>query len=247
MAMKSQLPSTWNVPTTFRERLGDSVGKQRLMQADGHLLLVLHGPPKADQVERVGRYFWREPNGTWHGYEPGGRSVSLAGHLADFQQMAEKLDRQEDAATSAREYFELMSLVGPLHRTARNLHAVLQQAREAVPDDRSLINHRDQAYELERAFELLHTDAKNGLDFAIARQGEAQATASHRMARSAHRLNMLAAFFFPLATLSAVLGVNLQHGGEQLPGPMPFYTMVGAGLAAGLVLMIYVSLTRGDA
>ncbi len=246
MAMKSQLPASWNVPAIFRERLGDSVGKQRLMQAEGHLLLVLHGPPQADQNERVGRYFWRKPDGAWHGCEPGGRSITLAGHVADFQQTLEHLDRQEDAASTASDYFELMSRLGPLHRAARNLHAVLQQARDAAPDDRELINQRDRAYELERSFELLHTDAKNGLDFAIARQGEAQATASHRMARSAHRLNMLAAFFFPLATLSAVLGVNMQHGAEHLPGPIPFYIMVGAGLAAGLVLMMYVSLTRSS-
>jgi len=244
MAVRSLLPPAWNVPSLFRERLGDSVGKQRLMQAERHLLLVLHGPPKNDSNERVGRYFWRKPDGAWAGCEPGGRSVTLAAHLADFQDTLERLDKAEDAATSAREYFELMSQLGPLQRATRNLHAVLQRAREAVPDDRDLINHRDRAYELERSFELLHTDAKNGLDFAVARQAEAQAASSHRMALSAHRLNMLAAFFFPLATLSAVLGVNMQHGLEHEPGPVPFAIMVAIGLLAGVVLMTYVSVIR---
>lgn len=244
MAHKSLLPTAWEVPASFRERLGDTVGKQRLMQADGHLLLVLHRPPQADETQRVGRYFWRKPDGTWHGCEPGGRSITLANHLAEFQDLLERFDRQEDAASTAREYFDLMSELGPLQRTARNLHQVMQQAREAVPADRELINGRDRAYELERSFELLHVDTKNGLDFAVARQAEQQAASSHRMAVSAHRLNLLAAFFFPLATLSAVLGVNMQHGYENLPAPNPFYTMVAIGLGAGVLLAMFVSATR---
>lgn len=244
MVPKTQLPTAWTVPDGFRQRLGERVGKQRLMQADGHLLLVLHAPPRGDETERVGRYFWRKPEGTWCAAEPGGRSVTLASHLAEFESTVDQLDQLEDAASSARDYFELMSRLGPLHRTARNLHVVLQQAREAVPQDRELINQRDRAYEIERSLELLHSDAKNGLDFAMARQAEEQSAAADRMARAAHRLNLLAAFFFPLATLSAVLGVNLEHGWERVPGPLPFFTMIGSGLAAGLVLMLYVSLTR---
>jgi hypothetical protein len=244
MATKSILPAAWDVPVEFRQRLGDTAGKQRLMQAEGHLLLVLHRPPKLEESERVGRYFWRKPDGAWQGCEPGGKSITLASHLAEFHDVLERLDRLEDSASTAQEFFTLMSTLGPLHRAARNCHSVLQKARETVPDDRELINHRDIAYDLERSSELLLADAQNGLDFAVARQAEAQAASSHRMAMSAHRLNLLAAFFFPLATLSAVLGVNMQHGYEHLPGPIPFYVMVGIGLAAGLVLMLFVSLSR---
>jgi hypothetical protein len=232
------------VPTVFRQRLGDTAGKQRVMQEDGHLLVVLHRPPVPDEVQRAGRYFWRKPDGAWQGCEPGGKSITLPNHLAEYAALLDKLDHREDAASTAREYFSLMSELGPLHRATRHMHAVLQEAREAVPEDRELINLRDRAYDLERSFELLHTDTKNGLDFAMARQAEEQAAASHRMAISAHRLNLLAAFFFPLATLSAVLGVNMQHGYERLPGPQPFLTMVGIGLIAGLLLMVFVSMTR---
>jgi hypothetical protein len=241
---KSLLPAGWEVPKEFRERLGDSAGKQRMMEAEGHLLLVLHRPPRIDETQRVGRYFWRKPDGAWQGTEPGGKSITLAAHLAEYADTIERFDKLENEAESAREYFTVMSAVNPLHRAARNLHKVLQEAREAAPDDRELINYRDRAYDLERSSELLHTDAKSGLDFAVARQAEEQADASHRMALSAHRLNLLAAFFFPLATTAAVLGVNMQHGLEHLPGPQPFFIMLGAGLAAGWLLMMYVSVTR---
>ncbi len=36
MAKVSLLPASWDLPATFRQRLGDTAGKQRLMQADGH-------------------------------------------------------------------------------------------------------------------------------------------------------------------------------------------------------------------
>ncbi|HTN74038.1 MAG TPA: CorA family divalent cation transporter [Pirellulaceae bacterium] len=244
MVTKSLLPPAWDLPPLFRQRLGDSVGKQRLMQEGGHLLLVLHRVPKVDENQRVGRYFWRKPDGTWLGMEPGGRSVTLANHLSEFHDATEKLDRFEDQASTAQEYFAVISALGPLLRTVKNLHRVLQDAREAASDDRELINQRDRAYELERSAELLYTNAKNGLDFAVARQAEQQAAASHRMAVSAHRLNLLAAFFFPLATIAAVLGVNIKHGWEEIPPPLPFFIMLGAGLLSGLLLMLYVSLSR---
>ena len=59
------LPSAWQVPAAIRNRLGSRVGRQRTMAADGHLLLVLHAPPKPDDPERVGRFFWRNPQGEW--------------------------------------------------------------------------------------------------------------------------------------------------------------------------------------
>ena len=45
MQKKSLIPAIWTVPEVFRERLGRRIGRQRMMFADGHLLLVLHAPP----------------------------------------------------------------------------------------------------------------------------------------------------------------------------------------------------------
>jgi hypothetical protein len=42
------LPPDWDVPAKIRARLGTTAGRQRLIQEDGHLLLVLHAPPGAD-------------------------------------------------------------------------------------------------------------------------------------------------------------------------------------------------------
>lgn len=109
------------------------------------------------------------------------------------------------------------------------------------PNDRDLILCRDRAYDIERAAELLYNEAKNALDFAIARRSEEQAAHSLRMALSAHRLNLLVAFFFPIATLSAVFGVNLAHGYEQQFAPLPFLGVLLLGLGSGLLLKSFVT------
>jgi purine-cytosine permease-like protein len=60
------------------------------------------------------------------------------------------------------------------------------------------------------------------------------------MAVSSHRLNMLVAFFFPIATLTAVFGANLSHPLERyLPPPYAFFAVLAAGLLFGCVLAGY--------
>jgi CorA-like Mg2+ transporter protein len=240
MPAKSPLPPQWELPVEIRARFGERAGKQRCMVEDDHLLLVLHAPPKADENERVARFYWRKPDGTWLSNETSGGAATIGKHLDEFQALLEKIDRTVDSATLARDYFAVMSHLAPLLRSARNLHATLQEARTAIATP-ELITWRDRAYENERTAELLYEDAKNGLDFATARRAEQQSEASHRMEVAAHRLNLLAAFFFPLATLTSVFGVNLLHGFELMEPPIPFLTLIGVGVLLGMLLTIFVS------
>jgi Mg2+ and Co2+ transporter CorA len=94
------------------------------------------------------------------------------------------------------------------------------------------------AYGNERIAELLYSDAGNSLEFVIAQQTEEQAQASHQMAVSSHRLTVLAAFFFPLATLSGLFGVNMYHGFEsdRYPSVVPFLVMLAVGLISGFLI-----------
>jgi hypothetical protein len=90
----------------------------------------------------------------------------------------------------------------------------------------------------------LHNDAKNGLDFAVAWQAEQQAESSYQMSVATHRLNLLVAFFFPIATATAIFGANLKHGLEKwdlTSGPLPLIVVLGAGLMAGLILTSFVA------
>ena len=237
----SILPAVWEVPPTFRARLGDDAGRQRAMSHDGHLLLVLHAPPGPDEIERRGRLFWREPNGAWHSTEQGAGKAALGRHIDEYAELLENLERRWREAQTAEEYFAVLNAAAPLHHAARNMHHTLQQAREAVPADRDLINFRDRAYAVERTAGLLCDDTKNALDFAVARRAEEQARTAHHMAVSAHRLNLLAAFFFPIATLSAMFGMELRNGLEKYDAPWPFLGVLGLGLMAGLVLTSFIT------
>ncbi|MEX0819428.1 MAG: hypothetical protein WD070_07535, partial [Pirellulaceae bacterium] len=82
---------------------------------------------------------------------------------------------------------------------------------------------------------------KNALDVLVAKRAEEQSVASHRMSVSAHRLNMLAAFFFPIATLASIFGANLRHGWEDTWPPIPMLAVLGLGLLLGGILTMFVT------
>ena len=238
--MRFGIPHDWQLPAPLTSRLGDTVGRQRAMAAEGHLLLVLHEPPLPGTPERAGRLFWRDPSGEWKSKGLGDGPQSLKRHVTEFAERVEELEKHWQFAATAEDFFLLLRALAPLHRTARNLHATLQQARELVPDDRNLLNLRDQIGEIERGIELLHGDAKNGLDYTVAHQAERQAARTYDMAVAAHRLNLLAAMFFPVATLStiygAVFGMILAHGDQGWSTPALFWVLLGFGLLGGLIL-----------
>jgi hypothetical protein len=236
MLSRSPLPEFWKVPPIFRQRIRESIGRQRVMHAEGHLLLVLHAPPKADEAQRIARLFWRSPDGVWQS-TMGQGIAALQRHLAEYAAALERLDEAEDGADRAAEFFEILQEIAPLRRSARNLYETLQEARDVASDDSDLILCRDQAYALQRRAELVESDTHSGLDCAVARRLEEQAESSHRMAVSAYRLNLLAAVFFPIATISAVFGMNLPHGlGDLSNEPWFFWSLVLGGLFVGLFL-----------
>ncbi|PQO30597.1 hypothetical protein C5Y96_14095 [Blastopirellula marina] len=241
MSTASPLPMSWEVPQIFHQRLGDGPGRQRVMQADGHLLIVTHRPPRHGERVRGGRYFWRNPAGTLQSSDLGQGPSSMIKHLEEYNAAIAKLEKAENDAQSSEEYFRVISELGPLLRATRNLHSTLQSARELSGNDRTMINFRDRSYDLERSAELLYNEAKNELDFLIAQRTEQQAASSHRMAVSAHRLNILAAFFFPMVTLATIFGSSLQHGWETANAPVPFFTMLIVGFVLGLLLNWFIN------
>jgi len=101
MSQAPLLPSNWNVPQEFRDRLGNKVGRQRAMFADGHLLLILHAPPAPDERHRHGRFFWRSPDGTWRSNSLGDGIKSIDKHLEQYLQDLQKLETAEDRAQTA--------------------------------------------------------------------------------------------------------------------------------------------------
>ena len=234
--MSPLLPASWKLPEVFHNRVGDHGGRQRMMTADGHLLLILHKIPQPGSSERDPVLFWRDPAGNWKATESGSGLAELKEHLEDFSKCADKLEDRMQLPPDSKNYFEILHIAGPLLRAVRNMQSALQQAREAFPSDRNILVARDEALDLERTVELLHADAKNGMEYMVARQAEEQAENSEQLLTTGHRLNMLIAVFLPLTALGSAFGMNFRHGLEGITSPLLFWGTLSLGLVLGFIV-----------
>lgn len=231
--MTSILPSSWNTPELFRLRLGEQAGRQRAMVAEGHLLMVVHKVPVSGETEREAVLFWRDPKGIWKSTAGGSGVGDLLELMGAYGKAVDQLEAHHEKAANATAHFEVLRESAPLLRSIRNLLHTLQVAREAIPADRNILNARDRAADLERAVELTHADARNGLDYMVARQTEEHARNSEELVRSGHRLNLLVALFLPLTAIASVFGMNLVSGLEEVRTPALFWGILGVGLVMG--------------
>ena len=221
------IPSDWQLPLRLQERLGTEAGPQRSMWEEGHLLLILHALPKPGDSRRTGAFFWRTPDEVWKGADGDGLA-GLTAHFNTFEQALADLSAAEAKASSAREYHDVLTVLAPITRTVRHAHEVMQKARETLPEEERLIDLRDRSAALERAAELLLQDANYGLNFTVARRSEEEAEA-------ARRLNILAAIFLPLTTLTGVFSMSMQSRTGFEAQPDSFWIVVAAGLGVGLL------------
>ena len=230
------IPATWNLPPAIRARLGDQAGRQRVMDEDNHLLVILHEPPEsADDQIRKPVVFWRDPGGQWLSRGRGAGLANMEELLIAYRDRIARLDDLVDSAKSPHDFFNLMREINPLLRSTRNQLVVMEAARKARPHERKLIILRDLAVENERGIDLIASDAMAGMNFSLAVAGENQAYESRIGNQEARRLNQLAAFFFPLATLASLLGMN--DPGEMIASP-GFWNVLIIGIALGLLLAI---------
>ncbi len=236
MAGRLIIPSTRQLPAEIASRFGEKTGRQRLMEHDGHLLLVLHKVPDSESTEREGALFWRQPDGNRECTEKGNGLNGLRNHVEAYAKPVEELDDLLDTTRDARGLFKILSDIAPLLRSTKHLHQVLQATREAAKNDRDVITLRDQAGDIERTADLLRLEAKNTLEFDIALRAEEQAARSEEISALGHRLNMLAALFLPVTAVSSILGVNIPIGVENWLTPTRFWILTALCIAFGLLL-----------
>lgn len=241
MASGPLIPANWQLPQELRRRIGLAVGRQRIMEHEGHLVIVAHEVPSAREDRRQGVLLWRDDNGQWEASngEPGGAAIELL--LDRYEKRIDQFEQTEVSAQGSDQYLPLLEGLAPVTRAIRNLHAVLGEARKALTEEIQLINHRDRAYDLSRTAELTYQFAKDSMDVAVVRKAEEQAAASAKMEAAAHRLNIMAALFFPLATLGGIFGTTLTDGWSWAETSTPFYLFLGGGLLAGIILASLIS------
>lgn len=238
MAVNSPIPHNWDVPKVFRDRFGTRAGRQRVMAADGHILIILHDLPHRNG-DVAARLYWRKPDGSWKSSASGATNINaLRAHVEEFVAAIDALEARAATASRAKDWFAIMHEVSPLHRTVMGQAATLQEARDLVKTDRDLISIRDTAQESERAVEFLTTHARAGLDFTIAQSAENNAHATEHVVQSQHRLNLIAATFLPITAIAALLGTNLRSGLETWNAPYAFWIVMAVALLLGIIVRV---------
>ena len=180
--------------------------------------------------------FWRQPTGQWLSTEEGNAATALATFLRAYEGKLQALDQAEVKAITASEYHQVLEGIAPVLRASRGLHRALQEARDMLKTERSLIDFRDRAAGIERSAELLLQDAQFGLSFTAAKQAETQAVSAARMATASHRLNCLAALFLPLSALTGIFGMEIRSGVADTQNN--FAMVLCSGLLVGVVLAL---------
>jgi hypothetical protein len=230
------IPPTWNVPDSIRSRLGQNTfGRQRAIAEEGHVLLILHKPPGADDLRREGVVFWRDPAGNWLSGRSNSGAQALSAHVQSYADLDVAVAQKFEKANDTKALHELLAAVTPLARAAHNMHAALQDAREAVKGDKTIIELRDRAYEVDRNLDILVQDIQNALAYRAAREAEEQNRLTREALRASHRLNVLAALFLPLTALASIFGMELNHGFNRENVAL-FWIVTAAAVALGLAV-----------
>jgi hypothetical protein len=229
-------PPGWNLPEPIRARLGQkTVGRQRIIFEDGHLLIILHRPPTAEDNARDGVLFWRPPDGNWKWSRGINGSVALNAHIQSYADREAELASLYDEAADSVTLYKLQTEIAPVARAARNMHLALQAARDAVKSEKILIDARDRAYDIERNLELLLEDVRSMIQYRTVKEAEEQSRLSAEALRASHRLNVLAAMFLPLTAITGIFGMNFPSGLDQNNIVYFWLIFIGA-LALGLAL-----------
>ncbi len=234
------IPPTWNLPDAIKRRLGQTTyGRQRAIVEEGHLLLVLHKAPGPDDGTREGVLFWRTPAGEWQASRGASGAAAVKRHIQTYHDEEHRLTQAYEQVPGIAGLFDLLEALTPLVRAARNMHEAVQAAREAIPGDAAMIEARDLAYEVSRNLDLLLEDTRNAVQYRTAREAEAQAKLGQEALRASHRLNTLAAMFFPLTAMASVFGMNFGHG---LPTNQPaiFWAVFAVGVSLGFFMKSWV-------
>lgn len=226
------VPHNWELPESMRQSIAEVPGTQRAIEAEGHLILILHKLPIAGSSQRELGMFWRSSDGTWKSNELGGGIQALQRHVNEYGNRALELEDMENKAVAADDFFYVRNEIAPVHRAAKNMFAAISRAYEILPTDKGLLICRNLAASVERTTELLKDDVTYGIEYAMAKQAEAQSLASHR-------LNLIAAVFFPILSFAAIFGMNLDHGFEG-KSTWVFWSFVAVGVSLGLIMKVIV-------
>lgn len=236
-----KLPEHYEIERNLREQLGGRPGHQRCVVGSNELLIVVHEVPQAGIPERGAIFFWKKSDGKW--LQPGGTTgLTELGALMDrYARAIDKNEEEMETTESTEKVFGVLRHAGPLVRSTRHMAQALEQALAQVPDDRVIRDLHDRARELERAAELLQSDARETLIYWQAEASEDHVKSSQRLGKILFKLNLVTGFFLPIVAFGGLFGMNV-----DLPDFVEgmFWQIFFAGLLVGFLLLWFIARER---
>jgi hypothetical protein len=231
-----RLNYSWELPQSIVERLGSNTyGSQRNIFEESHLLIILHEIPSENTHERQHKVFLVKPDQEiWCNGMSNGK-FELNQLLANYKSAFEVLEEGIDLAKESKDFFTLLEELVPINRAIKNLSKTLKESRKICQQNSFILEMRDWADDLLRSYEMLLADTKLALEFRIAQNTEEQVQKSTDALRAQNKLNILAAFTFPIMSVATIFGMNLQHGLETRPNYI-FWGVLSSGVLVGLLV-----------
>ena len=236
----------WELPKSIEKRISPlTFGRQRIIYKENHLLIILHEIPKEHQRYRSHVVLYRHEQGEYlcNGQNEGKKA--LKDLIKRYEVKLEELDKAYENANSSTELFKILGELVPINRAAKNMAEVLQDAFEATQDDDFLLEMRDYSTVVKRSYEILLDHTKLALDFQTARSNEEQSEKANEALIAQHRLNILAALFFPITAVATIFGMNLTHGYEE-GHPILFWLVLIIGIAMGIIIKTWMLRMKED-
>ncbi len=221
-----------SLPEHWRWRVGSPVGRQRMIEDEERLLIILHGVPGDAEQDW---FFWRDEEKQWFSAPEAGGLKHLRALLDRYEEVVDELEARVKVARTVEDYYSILREEAPVDRALKQLRVIASKARKLCKKNRPLLQIRSVAEELDMDLTLVQDEARLGMEAVAAESAEKQRLMGEQQVRYGLRLNALAAFFLPLMALASLMGMNVNNGFENTH--WMFYVVFAIGLGAGAVLM----------
>jgi len=238
-----QLPGTWKLPSEFRGRIGSTAGRQRAMQSGGHLLLVLHAVPEADEASRRGRFFWRNAAGKWHSSDFGDGPASLHKHLDQYSQALIAMEELETRVVANAS----PTMLDKINRAKRNLlvlrrgiwpqrdalNVLIRDPSQFVTDETKVFlrDCHDHCTQVADVLETFRETAGALLSTYLSALGNKQ----NEVMRV---LTIMSSIFIPLTFMAGIYGMNFEAMPE-LKNPMAYPLLLAVMICTVIGMLVY--------
>lgn len=223
------------LPERWRGRVGNPVGRQRLLEEGDHLLVLIHEVPGRPEVDW---FFWTDDEGAWQSLpEPGGL-LHWKRLLEEYEVVVDELEAGLKKAVSVEDYYRILQAEVAVGQPLKQVRLLAARVRRSRKKNRQLLEIRSIAEELDADLCLVEDGARLGMEALAAESAEKQRRISEQQARLGLRLNYLAAFFLPLMALGTVFGMNVPTGFED--SRWVFGAIFAVGLLTGGILLRFV-------